>query len=105
MLYNVDFSCPRANLVLIPQNGRQKPRSWTEASAERQGPGTRAETTQPLENSTHGLGLRLFSGYITNPLLYMHLIKVHFVKDNYQSMICLLYKKRNQVTPSYKGKH
>lgn len=27
----------------------------------------------------------------------MHLIKVHFVKDNDQSMICLLYKKINQV--------
>lgn len=34
------------------------------------------------------------------PLLYLHLIKVHFVKYNYQSMICLLYKKRKWVLSS-----
>lgn len=31
----------------------------------------------------------------------MHLIKVHFVKDSYQSMIRLLRKKRNYVTPPH----
>lgn len=38
------------------------------------------------------------------PLLYLHLIKVHFVKYNYHSMICLLYKKRKWVLPSPEGK-
>lgn len=38
------------------------------------------------------------------PLLYLHLIKVHFVKYNYYSMICLLYKKRKWVLPSPEGR-
>lgn len=31
--------------------------------------------------------------------------KSAFCKRQYQSTICLLYKRRSQVTPSYKGKH
>lgn len=63
----------------------------------RWGPVQVALDRTPLRNPTPWWCLGLFSGYGTNPLLPTHLIKVHFVKDNGRSMICLL--KRNPGTP------
>lgn len=66
--------------------------------------GGRAQTGQPPGSLlTDEASLCFRPGYY--PLLYLHLIKVRFVKYNYHSMICLLYKKRKWVPPLLKGKH
>lgn len=103
------FNRPQIHLVL-------KYQSWGRGSSYQQGLGSgrwpmkmvlehhgQAQTGKPpgsLLTDEASLCFRL--GHY--PLLYLHLIKVHFVKYNYYSMICLLYKKRKWVLPPPEGR-
>lgn len=95
-------------LVLTSQSGWNTASEPMEGSCGRSVQGAprypRREETASQESRSLIMLMFVFR-LITNPLLYMHLIKVHLVKDNYPSMICLYMKREIKWPPSFKGKH
>lgn len=102
MLALICFNCPQIHLVLLCQNwGRGDPATNRGVGSGRwpmkvvleciMGKHADRKASRGPAHDEASLCFRL----CYYPLLYLQLIKVHFVKYNYHSMMCLLYRRES----------